>query len=244
MSTITNGLDRRNPRLDARLARSVWWSFFLLLLLLTTASVPVNAQPTGWFFADAQCDNGIHTVTFSGLDPGGHPEVVGFDVYRSNNSACGTQTRLTDDPLPRASNQSFSFQVVDSNVIDGQLYGYHIVGVDAGRTTTVSLYTLFPLPGASDIVYAGCNAPRGHGIVVDWGWTLAIDPCPDSCLPFMHLESGMEELQPYIGLPVQVYGSMGFTIEGWGLDLESWSFLTCTVAIEDTRWSNIKSLFR
>lgn len=236
MATQTR-LDRRHSCLGPCLGA-------IVVILASTLSVPVAAQPHSWFTASGQCNNGTNTIGFSGLDLGGHPEIVGFDVYRSNSSLCGPSTRITEDPLPRTVDESFSHEIIDTDITEGELYRYHIVGVDAERTTTMSLYTLFPLPGSSDEVYAGCNAPRSHGTVVDWGWTVAIEPCPDSCLPFSHLETGMEELQPYLGETVLVYGPMGFTIEGWGLALEDWAILPCTVAVEDTPWSHVKSLFR
>ncbi len=43
---------------------------------------------------------------------------------------------------------------------------------------------------------------------------------------------------------VVLYGTFGWSIEGFGLNLESFEFTSCTVAVEESSWSNLKTLFR
>jgi hypothetical protein len=106
------------------------------------------------------------------------------------------------------------------------------------------LYTVYPEPGASDRAYVGCGGVAGHGTIVDWGWTVAIEACPGSCLPSFYIESGAEQLQALIGQDVVVYGSFGWSVEGFGLFLESFEWVPCEVAVEESSWSNMKSLFQ
>ena len=220
----------------------------LLLLVALVALVPASTrgQPSSlaYFIFGAECINGENHIYFGGEDQGGHEDVVGFDLYRSQAGTCGNATRITDVPIPRSFNQEFSHEIVDAHIVDGTLYGYKIYGVNADRTTFTSPYSLYPEFGSTDQWFAGCNAMASKGTIVDWGWTVFIEPCPGSCLPGFFIEYGAEELRPYIGLVVSVYGTLGWSIEGFGLNLESYEFGACVVSVEESGWSNVKTLFR
>ncbi|MFQ5599379.1 MAG: hypothetical protein ACE5G2_02365, partial [Candidatus Krumholzibacteriia bacterium] len=123
-------------------------------------------------------------------------------------------------------------------------YEYRIYGVDANRSMLVNPFVLYPMFGPSDRWYSGCAAPATHGTVVDSGWTVGIMPCEGTCYPGVYVEQGAEALRPFVGRDVLVYGRFGWSIEGFGIDLDSFQLVSCTVTVEGSTWGSIKSLYK
>ena len=213
---------------------------FLLLALL----VPSLARADGAIFGGAVCGSG-NTVdvqwTFLEDSPYGHPEWVGYDVFRRAIDPCGAFVRLNADIIPRGDgNHSRSF--TDTPPASGVAYEYKVVPVDASRNP-LSFY------GVLGDFFMSCpdgSAAIAHGTIEDIGWALLVHPCAESC-GGGYIENPPDDLQAYAGTgeAVRIFGHVGCgTVEGCAIQVDRFEPAACVpVPTEPTTWGNLKARY-
>ena len=216
----------------------------LALLLLLASLAPSLAHADGAIFGGAVCSSGDAVDvqwTFLEDSPYGHPEWVGYDVFRRAIDPCGTFVRLNADIVPRGvGNHSRNF--TDTPPASGVAYEYKVVPVDAGRNA-LSFY------GVLGDFFMSCpdgSAAIAHGTVEDIGWALLLHPCPESCGDF-YIENPPAELLPYAttGEAVRIFGDAGCgSVEGCALQVDHFEPAACVpVPTQSTTWGQIKARY-
>src|SRR5262245_45975733 len=149
--------------------------FLLALALLVTCPSIVSAYP--WIDMDATYTApGVGVRWYHGESGPSDPTWVGFDVVRRTiGEDCGPPITVNPEPVLRGHTSSEPYDFLDTPPA-GVTYEYRIIFVDANRTQ------VFPpgcsCGGAHDYVTSPPDAvPLTVGQLVDWGWTLAIQPC-------------------------------------------------------------------
>lgn len=200
----------------------------------------------------AECRESQVEVTFGVRVLGygsGHPELVGFDLYRREADPCGAAIRLTDSPWPRELSSDFTHRLTDAAIVPGRMYEYRVIGVDAGREALSGFDAWYDF-GSFFTTWAGCGSDAvAHGGVRREGGFAYVETCPDACLVphFTPLESWPAEMEVYFGTgtPLILHADLLCgTVEGCWLRVRSFEVTPCTVSVESTHWSQMKSLFR
>jgi hypothetical protein len=242
----------RRPIMDR--ASKLTVAFALLASLILACR---DAGASAVLTAGASSDN--TTITFSWSyyedlqNPVGHPEWIGYDVYRRALPGCGTWTRVNANPYPRTPGISENFSYSEAPPSLQTPFEYHVVLVDAARTE------LFFSPaecdcGAASHGWASCppfSAPLSQGTLTDWGWTVAIvTPCAGSCYSGFYVSdpATADQLRPYAGNGevVKFFGSAACgSVEGCAVALDRYELSTCgVVATRTASWGRLKTIYR
>jgi hypothetical protein len=177
-------------------------------------------------------------------------EFVGYDVLRRGSIECGPFVRLNADIIPRAAGPFFPHRWLDATSVPGVAYDYRVIPVDANRVPvsipSCDCYTEF---------WTSCPQPTTPvvqgTIVEDWGWALAVAPCPDSCYPSVYIDYGpmVEELRPFVGTGTmfRFYGEVSCgTVEGCVLTVDhGYEAAACgSTPSRPVSWGQIKASYR
>lgn len=226
--------------------------FLAIAALLLIASGTARAQlPTTFAYAVCSADSFYVIWTTYDPDPYGYPNWMGFDIMRRAVPGCGEYEMLNADVIPRAfvtTTQYFG----GVTPYPGKEYEYIVRPVDAD-------HQLVAIPGfclgLSCNAYATCaptTTPAVIGTVVDWGWAVAINPCPGSCYPGVYLENsaGGDALRPYAGTSttVRLFGVVGCgSVEGCSISqLDHWDLGPCDgiTPTSSHTWGQVKIRYR
>lgn len=216
------------------------------------ASFPatVLAQPPTYSYASlsAQCNSGAMQIRLLAHDAGEHPEIAGFHLYRRTLGSCDSSRRLTASPWTRNAGVDFTYTWTDATAPGGLAHEYHITAVDTNGGE-VDAYTLFSVLDSQLYDISSCNvdAPIGAGTVEDWGWVLAIVPCPASCFDLILAEQFPPALRNLAGTGATavVFGSFVCgTVEGCLGHVTQFAPSACQVAAQPRTWSGFKRLYR
>jgi hypothetical protein len=205
--------------------------------------------------ASASCVDGSHiTFTWSfyedPFNPTGYPEWVGYDVLRRSVTGCGAFVRLNATPYPRTPGASESFSYTETPPASGTMYDYQVILVDASRQQ------LFPGPQTCDCVahdgWASCpefSAAITRGSLIDIGWALYIQPCPDACSQSFTISGPQADaLRPYAGTGtvLRFYGQAACgSFEGCSLNLDRFDLGTCApTPVRRSTWGSVKAIYR
>ena len=235
------------------------WSPAVALALFGAVLLSGLAGPAraGFMSSSAEC-TGAQQITFSWnwYEFDGYitarPEWVGYDVLRRPINACTPYERINAEIVPRTVGESHARALVDAPPSTGETFEYKAIPVDANREPVIMLMPDCE-PPCSRPAWASCpanSAPLVVGLVVDWGWTLAVQPCPNSCYWHYYLANGAieQELrdQGRVGTIVALYGT-GFCcgIEGAAMDPTSWASGECVpTAARRSTWGELKTIYR
>jgi hypothetical protein len=204
--------------------------------------------------------DGLHvqiTLSWWGWDNCWDPVPVVVDVYRRTlGSECGPMVLLTETPVswPGLTENSGPVdldEVIDGDAEAGVAYEYILRAVGAGRE---------PIPGDDDVVVGYTSVGDvliSHGTLVafpDCGISgiSYLNPCGETCFPQYHVPFYPSEVGQYVNTDTEllVYGH--FETE-WSYFCNSYvprAVITsanpglCVVAVEETTWGVVKSLYR
>jgi hypothetical protein len=240
----------------------------LALLASTLVSVVVaGSAGAGIVTLDAGYVDGVARIVVSIDTTGPMPaEWVGIVVQRWTVGVCGSETIVTDEPLP-IPEPTYPDWTTFTHVMEVPLplanvmYRFKALGIDAGG----GLHTVPVLSDVPPYDYVSNGlAIAGRGTlvrVVDPGYPIFywLKPCPDSCwnacdglIPLWGTDAAY--LAPYYrsGIPVDVYSELDF--DGmmpvtcfWPFDhVEPSPDGVCgpLVSSERTSWSAVKEFYR
>ena len=199
------------------------------------------------------------------LDDPEHPSPlptswVGYDLFRRPLHECPyalATERVNAEILPRPVSNVHEVFYTDTPPSPAGSYQYFAMFVDANRQpVTMNSCGECNLDysgrfGAVD--YGSCpqnSVPVGVGKIVDWGWTLALEPCPELCFPGGTIGGPREEdLRPLAGTNtvVRVYGRVGCcSVEGPGLYVENFVIAPgCgPTPNASASWGRVKAIYR
>jgi hypothetical protein len=93
------------------------------------------------------------------------------------------------------------------------------------------------------------SAPVTRGRLVDWGWTIAVQPCLEGCYAPAYLVAPWPaELDAYVGTQavISLYGDMGCgSVEGCGVMVDHWQVGTCDIVpVAPATWGRVKIRYR
>lgn len=225
--------------------------------LVLVASFPGGAL-AGFQSSTASC-TGEQQVTFSWdwYEFDGYitarPEWVGWDVLRRPAGTCAPFERLNAQIFPRVVGQAHSHTYVDTPPEAAQTYEYQAIPVDANRERLIMLMPDCEPPCVKP-AWASCPAfsdPIVVGTLQDWGWALAIQPCPGSCyfgFYFGENEDLVQELrdQGRVGTVVKLFGP-GWCcgLEGGAMEVVAWEPGHCGITpARRTSWGELKTIYR
>jgi len=155
-----------------------------LVVALVYSSLALAQGNGGVLHLSAVCDGSDNVVTINVQDQGGLPELVGFDIFRQKLGDCDNQEfiRITDQPLSRTYNESFTVAVIDDAIEPETMYCYRVKGVDGNREEIASLWPAYFEPDGIFTACASCGlAPIAQGTLLDGGWTYFVTPCGGAC---------------------------------------------------------------
>lgn len=222
--------------------------------LAIIAALP-GAARAGALNAGASCPDGSH-ISFSWswyedpAHPTGHPEWVGYDVYRRSLADCGGLERVNAAPYPRTPGASEGFTYTEVPPATGTTYNYEVFLVDAARQQ------VFLDPVACDCAshhgWASApafSAPITQGTLNDLGWALYIQPCADGCNQSFYITGPQADaLRPYAGTgtALRFFGSAGCeSLEGCGLGLDHYEVAPCgPTPTRHSSWGRVKAIYR
>jgi hypothetical protein len=208
----------------------------------------------GQLSASASCTDGSHisftwTYTEDPAHPTGHPEWVGYDVLRRDQSTCGAFLRVNAATYPR-SGVTETFTYGETPPSPGTTYQYQVILVDANRQQ------LFLDPASCDCSahdgWASCpdfSAPLTQGTLSDLGWALLVQPCPDGCSPSVYITGPQSlPLKPYAGTSevLRFYGQTACgSIEGCALTIDHYELAGCgPTPVARHTWGQVKAIYR
>lgn len=180
-----------------------------------------------------------------------HPEWVGYDVLRRPLNTCTPFERINAQSLPRVFGQAHSNVFVDTPPSQSETYEYRAVPVDVNRDPVVMLYPDCDPPCVKP-TWASCppaSAPLVVGEITDWGWALAIGPCPGSCFFGFYFDGPIaQELrdQGRVGTIVKLFGT-GWCcgVEGAAMNAVAWEPGNCvSTPARRTSWGELKTIYR
>ena len=196
----------------------------------------------------------VHWLWWENPDyPTGHPEWVGYDLYRhATGASCGgADERLNAGIIARVPGQDQDVSFLDTTPVPGTAYTYRVSLVDVNRQP---LY--FPSPACespcSPPAWAMCpaySAPMTEGTVEDWGWAVLIRGCAGGCFGSFYISNpAADALRPYAGTgqAVRVYGLAGCgSVEGCAMSLDHWELGGCAATpARGSSWGALKSHYR
>ncbi len=195
-----------------------------------------------------------YSFTFTEVSgfPSGHPEWVGFDVYRRAIQECLPSVRVNAEPFPRALNQSHSYALDDVPPDAATLYEYRVELVDAQRNpVSVQSWECDPCASQAWAAVPDQSAPVAIGTLIDGGWTLILNPCSGTCFTALNLENGccIDELRQYAGTSaiVRLFGQAGCgSIDGCSIAVDHWDLGACVTPIPTIpmTWGTLKLRYR
>jgi hypothetical protein len=212
------------------------------------------AARAGQLSVNAGCAEGTHisftwTFTEDPAHPTGHPEWVGYDVLRRDQSTCGAFVRVSAAPYPRGGGTE-SYTYTETPPAPDITYQYEVILVDANRQPVVLD------PASCDCSahdgWASCpefSAPLTQGTLLDIGWALLVQPCADGCSPGVYITGPQSlPLKPYAGTGevVRFYGQTACgSLEGCALTIDHYELAGCgpTPAARHT-WGQVKAIYR
>lgn len=185
-------------------------------------------------------------------DPTGHPEWVGYDLYRRNPEECSPWVRLNAVILPREPGATHGGTIVDAPPAPLVTWQYELRPVDADRNVVHLIGGYCEPPCAANMWE---SIPRLAGpvtvgrVAYETGAGMLLVPCSDGCwYPFVVPEPGASLLRPYAGTDAvfRFYGDEFFgTFEGSYLYLDRFEPAGCgpTPAARPS-WGRVKTLYR
>jgi hypothetical protein len=186
-------------------------------------------------------------------DPGGAPEMVGYDIYRSALGSCDQAVRITEIPIPRNASGVIDELIADEQRVPNIMYGYSARPVDATRQP-LDAWDIFPgFSAAGQLAYVSCGlAPVYHGTVLGVGWAATVEqPCEASCLtpPAYYIEQWPPQYDGYLdgSQSVIVFGAVSCEpgyFEGCLVYAEEVVPASCTVQAPATTWGALKGNYR
>ncbi len=218
--------------------------------LAALALFATPASATLVFLSGTSCStNGVDvswTIDDDLVNP--YPAWVGYDIWRSSPLECTGAVRLNAQTIPRETGTHSAHTWHDATAVPGAQYYYVIVPVNANRARV-------ELPNCDCIDQAWSNCPTATTPAIrgtidsDWGWALAIRPCPNSCWPGVYFEGPLvEKLRPYVGTGTtfDFFGTIGCgSVEGCGIALSDYAPAACgSTPTRATSWGTIKSTYR
>lgn len=235
---------QRTSSLFERLRAAMWCG---LALVLPAAA---GAQPPTYSYAylNAGCNGGTMQIVVTAYDRGEHPEFTGFHVYRRTLGTCAAPVRVTAAPVPRAAGTDYTLTVNDPTAAGDLAHEYHLMAVDSSGVES-DAYGLFSVLDSQlyDIASCSPSPPIAAGFVEDWGWALAVTPCPAGCFAWALLEEFPPELRALAGTgtPVLVYGWFGCgSVEGCLGHVTTFTTGSCQVGVQERTWGGLKRLYR
>jgi hypothetical protein len=227
----------------------------LALAVLVLSSVSRRADAFSVLSNSASCATGdqvlVSWVFYN--DPASPivlPAWVGYDVLRRSASSCGAFTRINDAPIPRGSGTNQTGEFLDTTPAPGATYQYRLVPVAANHdpislpSTELSLDAWRGCPETTTTVLRG-------SVAEDWGWTVALAPCAESCYPRAYIEgppSLVAELRAFLGTgqAFDFFGGVGCGgVEGCGLTVDSYAPAACgSTPSRTTTWGELKASYR
>jgi len=189
---------------------------------------------------------------FDPPDPTGHPEWVGYDLYRRNPAECSPWVRLNAEIIPRVPGATHGGTIVDVPPAPLVTWQYELRPVDAARNVVYLIGGYCEPPCAANMWE---SIPKLAGPVtvgtigLDVGWAVYIIPCPDACwYGFVVPEPEASLLRPYLGTgeAFRFYGDEFFgTFEGSYLYLDRFEPAPCgPVPAARPSWGRVKTLYR
>ena len=228
-----------------------------LFVAIATAVLLAPGAPAAQGYhlsAYSTCANSdsLYVIWYASEPPGPnpYPDWVGYDVPRRVPTECGgweSFARVNDEIIPRAvgTTQTFYFgQVVPAT---GTLYEYWVQPVDLNHQPS------YPCCGYCSPcnvlqVCPPLSAPVTIGVIEDWGWAVAVVPCPGTCYPGAYIEGPIaDQLRPYAGTGTtfRFFGDVGCgTVEGCALQPDHWELTTCVTPAATTSWGRLKTIYR
>jgi len=193
-------------------------------------------------------------VTWATREPPGpnlYPDWIGYDVFRRGPTECSgweSFVRVNAEIIPREVGLTHTRHFGEQVPATGTTFEYWVRAVDANREFTFVCCGLC-LPCN---VFENCpplSAPITTGTLEDWGWTLAINPCPGSCDPGGYLAEPtvVDQLRPYVGTSAtfRFFGTIRCgTVEGCSLSVDHWEFTTCVTPVAASSWGWLKTTYR
>jgi hypothetical protein len=184
-------------------------------------------------------------------NPTGHPEWVGYDVWRRASAACGEWVRVNPDIVARTPGVTQDASYLDATAAPATTYEYRVRLVDASRTPL-----MFPPPDClwpcNPPAFAMCpdySAPLVVGTVSEWGWAVLVTGCSSGCWGAFYVENpAADALRPLAGtgLAVAIYGGTQCgTVEGCALTLDHFESAGCgPTPARRASWGALKSHYR
>ncbi|MFI5370896.1 MAG: hypothetical protein ACHQ52_04995 [Candidatus Eisenbacteria bacterium] len=227
-----------------------------LLLSGFLGTITLHAAFAGGLLStSATCPDGQHFVVtwdwseYSPTPP--YPEWVGYDILRHVSGSCDPFVRVNPESFPRlAAGQSETFTEPAPALLT--TYEYRVVPVDASHQQVI-LSSVDCNPPCVQSVWVSCpqgSAPLTFATVVDWGWTVFLQPCTGSCWPSFYVgNSPMAlELRAYIGTG-QVFEFFGDaacgSVEGCSINVTHYDLAGCgPTPTERPSWGRVKTIYR
>lgn len=214
-----------------------------------------GASHAGALSADASCGSG-GIISFSWtfyedpLNPTGHPEWVGYDVWRRSLADCGAFVRVNAAPFPRAgTTESLTYTEVPP--ASGTTFQYQVRLVDANRQQ------LFLDAIACDCIahdaWASCpqmSVPLTQGTLQDLGWALLVQPCAPGCYQSFYFDDPqlVSLLRPFAGTGTafSFFGqAVCGTVEGCVIHVDHYETVPCgPTPAQRATWGRVKSIYR
>ncbi len=224
-------------------------------LLLALLLLP-NVVHAGWLSTSAAAVSPSSILVSWGwwedpAYPTGHPEWVGYDVYRRPLAACGPWVRVTTESVPRTFGQSQQASYLDVTPASVTTYEYRVHLVDASRNDVIfgPPECMWPCNPPAYAMCPALSAPILVGHVIDWGWGVHIESCGSECPAAGFVDNPFADaLRPYAGTgqAVAIYGTTacGMT-EGCAIQLDHFALADCGVTPAQRRtWGALKSIYR
>ena len=152
--------------------------------------------------------------------------------------------------IPRGSGTNQTGEFLDTTPAPGATYQYRLVPVAANHdpislpSTELSLDAWRGCPETTTTVLRG-------SVAEDWGWTVALAPCAESCYPRAYIEgppSLVAELRAFLGTgqAFDFFGGVGCGgVEGCGLTVDSYAPAACgSTPSRTTTWGELKASYR
>jgi hypothetical protein len=215
------------------------------LLLLAAGPRPAHAQFPS-ISAYPTCLSDSSYVVWSVFDPApGHPEWVGFDVFKRVLPGCADYVRMNDQIIPRLPEPGYTIGLGEP--ASGKAVEYRVIPVDINRQQVF-------LPGFCSPCNAFANCPDlSSPITVGTLSELApgfvyVIPCPGTCYPAPYFAGGVPAgLAPYVGTSTafSLYGDVACGgVEGCSLTVDHWTLTSCVTPVVTRSWGQLKAIYR
>jgi hypothetical protein len=237
--------------------------FIVIVMSLVPALAAGQIEMTVTPYAQESEPNGLVILDIAITDPSGAADCDVIVINRKAIYPCGDWQTVTCIPRPDGTTETVQvFDTLPTNVS----YMYEAVGYRALPVPSLcppllpcDLLTFrqqfsptgwgFPIIA---VVSLGAEPPPvAHGTLVtpvDAAANFMIEPCADSCPDYFLQGGGGANLLQYVdtGTEVFVYGNVSYCCNCcghliYGADAEP---RTCTVAVENRSWGQLKQLFR